>query len=81
MTFGEPVAVVRAAPACRFTLTGIKLPPIRRKATSPPNDLALLLAPSGFQVEKPAVTSMFDNPSVARAPKALPFPELLSGLP
>src|ERR1041384_2849141 len=46
-----------------------------------PSDVALLLAPDGFQDDIPAVTLRLPSPSVARPPKALPFPRSALGLP
>src|SRR6267143_1393565 len=78
---GAPVAVVRAAPPCRFTDNGIRLPPITRNAASPPNEVRLLDALFGFQLEIPAVRFRLARPRDARAPNALPPPPALFGLP
>src|SRR5713226_8704105 len=77
----NPVPVVFAAPPCKLIESGIRLPPIARKATSPPTEVALLLAPDGFQLEIPAVMLRLASPREALAPKAFPPPEALSGLP
>src|SRR2546425_13182477 len=81
VTSGAPVAVVRAAPPCRLIESGIRLPPMARNATSPPIEVALLLAPDGFQLEIPAARFRLTSPREARAPKAFPPPTLLLGLP
>src|SRR5207249_11291407 len=75
-----PPPDVDAAPPCRFNAIGIRLPPMTRKPTLPPTDVALV-APLGLYVSSPAVRVRFPSPSEPRAPKALPPPELLSGLP
>src|SRR5438309_5621579 len=70
----QPVHDARPAPSCRLIETGIRLPPITRNAACPPTLVRLLVAPSGFQLESPAVTVRFARPSDARAPKPLPLP-------
>src|SRR2546425_5182773 len=81
VTSAAPEAVVRAAPPCRFTESGIRLPPIARKARSPPTEVALPPAPDGFQLEIPAVMFKLASPREARAPNAFPPPALSFGLP
>src|SRR5262245_49897868 len=56
-----------------FKATGMRLPPITRSCPTPPHVVVLEPAPSGFQVERPAVTARLVNPSVARAPHAWPL--------
>src|SRR2546427_12603381 len=70
---------LRAAPACRFTANGSRLPPISRKSALPPIDVKLSAAPSGFQVVAPAATVRGPSPSAARPPHALPLPESALG--
>src|SRR5712692_6487010 len=43
-----PPPEVVAAPPCRFTAIGIRLPPMTRNPTFPPIDVRLLLAPLGL---------------------------------
>src|SRR3954463_6586205 len=64
-----------------FNATGIRLPPITRNPATPPHDVVLELAPSGFQLETPAVNESAVRPSVARAPNAVPLPKSLLGNP
>src|SRR5437899_6575453 len=65
---------VRAAPTCTLTATGSRLPPIRRMSTSPPNDVKLSVAPSGFQVATPAVNFSVPSPRDVRPPHVFPLP-------
>src|SRR5712692_6851446 len=78
---GTPVPVVRAAPPCRFTDRGIRLPPITRNATSPPSEVRLLDALFGFQLTIPAVIFRLVKPREARPPNALPPRPASLGLP
>src|SRR5437899_3130419 len=59
----------RAAPTCRFTATGSRLPPMRRNAALPPNDV-MRLGPSesDLYVETPAVRVSVPRPSETRPP-------------
>src|SRR5690242_11348467 len=77
----EVAELVLAAPPCRLIETGRSVPPMTRKARSPPNDVALLDAPEGFQLDRPTPTSMLPRPSDPRAPKAEPPPASVLGLP
>src|SRR5258706_12624485 len=79
VTPGAPVEDTLPAPPCRFTAIGIRLPPITRKPTWPPTEVALLVAPSGFQLERPAVIVRLLSPSEPRAPNAGPFPSSVPG--
>src|SRR6267143_2073759 len=70
-----------AAPTCRFTPTGIRLPPINRKDAVPPYDVMRLLMLSGFQEAMPAVNVTVLRPRATRPPNALPFPASVLGRP
>src|SRR5437870_13870464 len=72
---------LRAAPTCRFTDTGIRLPPMTRIAALPPMDVVLEVAVSGLKLSTPAVRVSVPRPSEARPPNALPLPREESGLP
>src|SRR5712664_854709 len=76
-----PTALALPAPSWMFTATGIRLPPMTLNCAVPPTDVALLLEPLGFQLERPAVRLMFAMPNVARAPNAVPLPPLVFGKP
>src|SRR5260370_30509743 len=64
---------VRAAPTCKFTATGNRLPPIKRNAAFPPTDVKLWAAPSGFQLATPSSKLMVPRPNAARPPQAWPL--------
>src|SRR5205809_1214980 len=70
---------VRAAPSCRFTLTGSRVPPISRKSASPPSDVNDSAAPLGFQVDTPAVSVTVPSPTATRPPQASPSPKAALG--
>src|SRR2546421_8500848 len=76
-----PTALEVPAPSWMFMATGIRLPPITLNCAVPPTDVVLLLYPSGFQFDRPAVTLMLAKPTVARAPYAVPLPLLVLGKP
>src|SRR6266513_1945048 len=79
---GEPLAAAaRAAPTCRLSETGIRLPPMMRNAALPPTDVTASAAPFGFHDTRPAVRPRFARPSVARAPNAVPLPKSELGMP
>src|SRR6266581_575599 len=81
VTLLQPEQDVLAAPPCRFSAIGIKLPPITRKATLAPTDVRLLLpAPSGLSLARPAVMVRLPRPSAPRAPITVPLPSVESGL-
>ncbi len=65
---------VRAAPTCRLTENGSKLPPMSRNAAFPPMEVKPSVARSGFQRATPAVKVSVPMPSDARPPQALPLP-------
>ena len=60
--------------ALSFTAIGIRLPPMTRKPTCPPMEVALFVAPFGFQLERPRVRFRLPIPSEPRAPNAVPLP-------
>jgi hypothetical protein len=64
---------VRAAPTCKFTATGSRLPPIRRNAAFPPTDVKLWPAPSGFQLATPSSKLTVPRPNAARPPQVWPL--------
>src|SRR2546422_5751374 len=70
-----------AAPTCRCTPTGIRLPPINRNEAVPPYDVTRLLKVSGFQDATPAVNVNVLSPKATRPPNALPFPASVFGRP
>src|SRR3977135_1977550 len=70
-----------AAPPCRFTPTGIRLPPINRNEAVPPYDVTRLLKVSGFQEAMPALNVTVLSPKATRPPNALPFPAFVLGRP
>src|SRR2546423_15539858 len=79
---GEPLAAAaRAAPTCRLSETGIRLPPMMRNAALPPTDVTASAAPFGFHDTRPAVRARFARPSVGRAPNAVPLPPTEIGMP
>src|SRR2546428_13673428 len=63
-----------AAPTCRCTPTGVRLPPINRNEAVPPYDVTRLLKVSGFQIVTPPVNGNLRSPKTTRPPNALPFP-------
>src|SRR5206468_2767514 len=82
-TVTPPVAYSLAvpAPAWMLSATGMRLPPITRSCPTPAHVVVLELAPSGFQLETPAVKERLVRPSSARAPNAVPFPTSVFGNP
>src|SRR6266849_6193874 len=73
------VELVLAAPNCRFTAAGSKLPPMRRNTTFPPTEVRLCVAPGCFQLATPAVNVSVERPSDARPPHVFPFPQSAFG--
>src|SRR6267143_890645 len=70
-----------AAPTCRFTPTGIRLPQINRNEAVPPYEVTRLLNDSGFQVAMPAVNVTVLSPKANGPPNALPFRAFVLGRP
>src|SRR6266576_67219 len=70
-----------AAPTCRFTPTGIRLPPINRNEAVPPYEVTRLPKASGFQEATPALNVNVLSPKATRPPNALPFPASVLGRP
>src|SRR6267378_1077272 len=77
----EVTAALCAAPTCRFTPTGIRLPPINRNEAVPPYEVTRLLNDSGFQDAMPAVNVNVLSPKATRPPNALPFRAFVLGRP
>src|SRR6266852_5369457 len=77
----EVTALEVPAPSWKFIATGIRLPPITLNCAVPPTDVVLLLYPSGFQFDRPAVRLILARPTVARAPYAVPLPPFVFGKP
>src|SRR2546430_17148538 len=77
----EVTSALRAAPSCRSTDTGIRLPPMRRKAAVPPYEVTRPFKAAGFHEATPAVSVIVPSPREARPPNASPPPELSLGEP
>src|SRR5260370_29839313 len=65
---------VRAAPTCKLTATGNRLPPTKRNPAFPPTDVKLCAAPSVFQLSTPSSKLIVPTPTAARPPQVLPLP-------
>src|SRR6266545_1052571 len=74
-------SLVRAAPACRLTAAGSRLPPITRKSACPPHDVTRSMSESESYDATPAVSVSVPRPRDARPAHVVPPPYTSFGFP